>query len=485
LRYTMRSEMRIVICLLSIILVDRRCNADLFTAMADMEALLGAEKEVTGVISQYIDSEMRRLEQLKKFSQEYSARNALAVKEGTRYLMNPVNAYLMIKRLTSDWSYVETMMKNNMADEFIANITQRRRVNEVRYPDQEDLNGAAVALLRLQDTYRLDTHDLANGIILGEAIGQQLNAHDCFEVGRAAYNARDYYHTLLWMQEAYERHEKETPPSVSISEVLEYLAFALYQQGNVKHALALTRRLAAIDPAHPRAAGNVKWYEDMVKEETGGDLQMKTDASSDENLPSIVNRRADDNGMPERDIYEALCRGEVPVSPKTTSKLYCYYKSDRDFLRLAPIKVEILHLNPLVVLFREVISDYEISIIKELATPKLRRATVQNSKTGELETASYRISKSAWLKSEEHPVIARINKRIDMMTNLNMETAEELQVANYGIGGHYDPHYDMSTRGEKDPYIDGTGNRIATVLFYVSFDRLLFYRKRKRTHSSL
>lgn len=53
----------------------------------------------------------------------------------------------------------------------------------------------------------------------------------------------------------------------------------------------------------------------------------------------------------------------------------------------------------------------------------------------------YRISKSAWLKDEEHPVIEQVVQRIKDMTGLSMETAEELQVANYGIGGHYEPHY--------------------------------------------
>lgn len=46
----------------------------------------------------------------------------------------------------------------------------------------------------------------------------------------------------------------------------------------------------------------------------------------------------------------------------------------------------------------------------------------------------FRISKSAWLKGWEHEVIERVNQRLDMMTNLEMETAEELQIANYGIG---------------------------------------------------
>lgn len=131
-------------------------------------------------------------------------------------------------------------------------------------------------------------------------------------------------------------------------------------------------------------------------------------------------------------------------SVKETSKLYCYYKMDRPYLRLAPFKVEILRFNPLGVLFHSVMSDNEVEKIQGLAKPKLARATVQNSVTGQLETASYRISKSAWLKGEEHEVVDTINRRMELMTNLDMETAEELQIANYGIGGHYDPHYDFA-----------------------------------------
>ena len=39
---------------------------------------------------------------------------------------------------------------------------------------------------------------------------------------------------------------------------------------------------------------------------------------------------------------------------------------------------------------------------------QLARATVQNSKTGQLETASYRISKSAWLKQGEHGLVDQV-----------------------------------------------------------------------------
>jgi prolyl 4-hydroxylase len=50
-----------------------------------------------------------------------------------------------------------------------------------------------------------------------------------------------------------------------------------------------------------------------------------------------------------------------------------------------------MRFNPLAVLFRDVLSDDEVSTIQQLASPKLARATVQNSQTGLLETASYRI----------------------------------------------------------------------------------------------
>lgn len=61
-----------------------------------------------------------------------------------------------------------------------------------------------------------------------------------------------------------------------------------------------------------------------------------------------------------------------------------------------------------------------------------------------METAQYRISKSAWLRDGEHKHVADVGQRVEDMTGLSQETAEELQVVNYGIGGHYEPHYDFA-----------------------------------------
>lgn len=48
---------------------------------------------------------------------------------------------------------------------FLENVTDNR--NLLKFPSDEDLNGAAVALMRLQDTYQLETASIARGELNG------------------------------------------------------------------------------------------------------------------------------------------------------------------------------------------------------------------------------------------------------------------------------------------------------------------------------
>jgi len=159
---------------------------------------------------------------------------------------------------------------------------------------------------------------------------------------------------------------------------------------------------------------------------------------------------------------------------KVESRLRCRYTTNNHpFLLLSPIKEEEAFLNPRLVIYYDVISDAESDTVKRLAQPRFMRATVQNRENGIREPAKYRISKSAWLKTEEHEHIARVARRINQITGLDMNFAEDLQVVNYGIGGHYEPHFDYVEVEYRNPgavFYDGLdwGNRIATWLFYVS-----------------
>jgi len=76
---------------------------------------------------------------------------------------------------------------------------------------------------------------------------------------------------------------------------------------------------------------------------------------------------------------------------------------------------------------------------------------------------------SAWQYDAYHSTFTTITKRIGAITGLDMETAEGLQVVNYGIGGQYEPHFDMSLDDEKHQvYPTWQGNRVATWIYYLS-----------------
>ncbi|KFM72508.1 Prolyl 4-hydroxylase subunit alpha-2, partial [Stegodyphus mimosarum] len=443
----------IYVSVLSVILIVK---SELFTAVVDLEKLLYTEGEIVKTLEKYIEREEQRLEKVRWLSREYEKLHNTASKDVETFLSNPVNAYLLVKRLTVDWKNAEYLIDGADSKAIIENITQQ---SQLQFPDDEDLSGAASALMRLQDTYLLDTATLARGQIEGTVTSSELSAGDCFELGRQAYNNRDYYHTLLWMQESLDRFEKEDVKTVSKSDVLEYMAYSSYVLGNIRHALKLTQDLITVDPDHPRAQGNLAYYQQAVlKEDThkrGDDgFEVQDDEDSLDQDP---------RGL-ERDTYEMLCRGESVKSAEEESKLHCrYITNNSPYLLLQPVKEEELHLKPRLIVYHDILSDHEIEVIKYLAQPRLARATVQNSKSGALEIASYRISKSAWLKDGDHEVVARLSQRIRDITGLETDTAEELQVVNYGIGGHYEPHYDFARKEEKNAFKNlGTGNRIAT-----------------------
>lgn len=51
---------------------------------------------------------------------------------------------------------------------------------EVKFPTDEDLSGAAVALTRLQDTYNLDTQSIARGELNGVKYSTELSGEFFF-----------------------------------------------------------------------------------------------------------------------------------------------------------------------------------------------------------------------------------------------------------------------------------------------------------------
>ncbi|XP_030629494.1 prolyl 4-hydroxylase subunit alpha-1a [Chanos chanos] len=467
-------DVRHVCCVLvtSCLLLSSSAHNDFFTSIGQMTDLLFTEKDLVASLKDYIKAEESKLEQVKQWAEKLDALTAIATQDPEGFLGHPVNAFKLMKRLNTEWGDVEDLVLKDMSDGFISNLTIQRQ----HFPNDEDQTGAAKALLRLQDTYQLDTNAISTGDLPGTDSGlpykSTLTVEDCFELGKIAYSETDYYHTELWMAQALKQLDEGEDSSVDVVTVLDYLSYSVYQQGELERALEYTKRLLALDPEHQRANGNLRYFEYQLSKQRKAE---KEQSGTEEDLKERRDKRAvarKKDYLPERDRYEKLCRGEgVKLTPRRQSRLFCRYFDNSRHPRylLGPVKQEDEWDRPRIVRYHDIISEKEMEKIKELAKPRLHRATISNPITGVLETAEYRVSKSAWLAAYEHPVVDRVNQRIEDITGLDVTTAEELQVANYGVGGQYEPHFDFGRKDEPDAFKElGTGNRIATWLFYMS-----------------
>uniref|UniRef100_A0A8C8Z2I1 Prolyl 4-hydroxylase subunit alpha-1 n=1 Tax=Prolemur simus TaxID=1328070 RepID=A0A8C8Z2I1_PROSS len=454
------------ILIVGILLPQSSAHPGFFTSIGQMTDLIHTEKDLVTSLKDYIKAEEDKLEQIKKWAEKLDRLTSTATKDPEGFVGHPVNAFKLMKRLNTEWSELENLVLKDMSDGFISNLTIQRQY----FPNDEDQVGAAKALLRLQDTYNLDTDTISKGNLPGVKHKSFLTAEDCFELGKVAYTEADYYHTELWMEQALRQLDEGEVSTIDKVSVLDYLSYAVYQQGDLDKALLLTKKLLELDPEHQRANGNLKYFEYIMAKEKDVNKSASDDQSDQKTTPRKKGVAVD--YLPERQKYEMLCRGEgIKMTPRRQKKLFCrYHDGNRNpkFI-LAPAKQEDEWDKPRIIRFHDIISDAEIEIVKDLAKPRLSRATVHDPETGKLTTAQYRVSKSAWLSGYENPVVSRINMRIQDLTGLDVSTAEELQVANYGVGGQYEPHFDFARKDEPDAFKElGTGNRIATWLFYMS-----------------
>ncbi|XP_045447269.1 prolyl 4-hydroxylase subunit alpha-1 [Melitaea cinxia] len=449
-------------------------HGEVFTALTDIEPLLETHVMIMGTLEDYIEYEEKRLDVLKRHLKVYQTEHKKAMEDIPNYLGNPINAFTLIKRLTTDIDFMAKRIEAGI--DYARNTTIMKPHPDMQYPSLEDLTGAAQALTRLQETYHLDVKDLAQGILNGVMYSTSMNSDDCFELGRLLYTEKDYKNALSWMLMALEKYPNDDELySFTDVDIMEYISFTYFLLDDVKAALYWTRKLLALAPDHERAKGNIPHYTKALAKNESKFTKMRRGDTGEPELEVTLEQEKENGTKPEpsqyekeRKVYEALCRGEMEIPVEVAKRLKCRYLTENHpFLKLAPIKMEYVYVDPDIIVFHEVMTEDETYEIMMLAKPRFRRATVHDPRTGALVPAHYRISKSAWLRDEEAPAVAAVSRRVAAFTGLSLATAEELQVVNYGLGGHYEPHFDFA-RKQENAFENFHGNRIATVLFYMS-----------------
>lgn len=443
------------------------CLAEIYTSLVNVKHAISLERKLIDSLKSYIEQESERLQDISRFYAKVSHLHSAVYQGQTSALANPLLAFTLIKRLYSEWPNV---VYSDGSLENLQDLRSSYERDDSVLPNLEDLQGAVRGLLRLQDVYSLQVSALVRGQFLTVSdrgtsevykplVSVPLSGDDCFLVGKVAYDQGDYYHSVPWLEQSvhlFRGHSWSPENQGTLEDALDHLAFSHFKTGNVSYALSLSQELLHHDPVNKRVLQNVEKYEKLLVVRP----HMKGNGL----------RRPASKYLRTREAYERLCQnhGSHPKHFQNPRCFCDYFTGGNPGLFLCPSKREVLSLHPFVVLYHDFITDKEAEDIKALAQPGLRRSVVAS---GERQaTADYRISKSAWLKDSSHAVTGKLDQRISMVTGLNVNHpfGEYLQVVNYGIGGHYEPHFDHATVPTSPVYKLNTGNRVATFMIYLS-----------------
>lgn len=315
-------------------------------------------------------------------------------------------------------------------------------------PQIADLQGTVRGLQRLQKVYNLTAINLANGYLNEVNTGAVLVWSDCFEIGVQLYEEADYSRALDWLVLASNMLEEiEGDDMLETSfQIYEYLALTHFELGEKKRALKILADLRDWNAAH-------------LSRHTAGFLEQTVPK-----CPQPVSE------IPVFHNYSQLCQGKLlpqqPGKEKSGVPLRCYRDSQRHpIFKLAPLKVEEVHRNPDIFVFHNVLTDGHIASIFRVSDGITKfRSSVQGGHVSDI-----RVSQQVWLNYTT-PIMQSVSQFVSAISGYNMSNAEQMQVANYGVGGQYIPHLDAMSKIPKD--FELRGNRISTNMFYVSIDLL-------------
>ena len=98
----------------------------MFTSSTDLNMLLDTEAELVDKLNAYLAEEENRIEKLKKLVRDYQTMRDNAEEAGDKFVGNPLNSFLLIKKLTSDWKQVQGLIQNSVGKELFGNLTEQR-----------------------------------------------------------------------------------------------------------------------------------------------------------------------------------------------------------------------------------------------------------------------------------------------------------------------------------------------------------------------
>ncbi|XP_060071988.1 prolyl 4-hydroxylase subunit alpha-1-like [Ylistrum balloti] len=322
-------------------------------------------------------------------------------------------------------------------------------VEEVKgWPSTTDVKGILGSIIRLWYMYDLDLPALIRGKILHTQT-DPLTDREVIEIARKLCESGDNYSGILWLEALLQRKQRDSDGNVSEEIISSRLAQYYNQYDMPWKSVEVLEKFQTNGSKVTRA--NYKYFKIRAAE-------IKTARKP---FSQISFTNADEK-------YKELCnRNNQTVSHMST--LRCFLtKTSIPFIRG---REEVLNQRPRISMFHDVISKSDIEKIKITSAERFKDSTVVLT-AGSTTNVHMRVSQTHWMS--ENDFTRRLTWKIGILTGLNttfrkrVSDSEPFQVLNYGSGGMYNPHVDPLQGTQSPDYLVGSGDRLATWMFYLS-----------------
>ncbi|XP_053379782.1 prolyl 4-hydroxylase subunit alpha-1-like isoform X2 [Mercenaria mercenaria] len=392
------------------------------------------QDNTVSLLRQLLDSQERRLASMKRFVQSLDQLEG-DMKDPEFNVHHPLDAYRFIKNHSVVYNDSVTNLLNELKthEEEQDEITKLARKLTAFHKD--DLLGAIQGLIRIQDVYGLETQDLADGNVRG-LHRRKMTALECQDMMIVAFHSDLVDLALEWLEVALQRIEAGDD-TITYTKILCKAAAVAF---NVKYELTAAMLYEYVLERNPRS----RYHRQKMKYYQGYNTQ------------DVVRYP-----LPHEGFHKA-CQMTIENKNHIRREHVCMLLDNgHPLLRYQPAKVEVLSQDPYISVYHDCFNLEFLTKLIELAKPQIDRSKVGGK--GNEYTAHFRTSKGLFLEFT-NPLL-KFYKYVGALTMLRHESFEQFQVANYGIGGHYEMHGDFLDSNEKDHKIN---NRIATFMIYLT-----------------
>ncbi|XP_017101031.2 prolyl 4-hydroxylase subunit alpha-1-like [Drosophila bipectinata] len=422
-------------------------HGEFYSSADAMQDLAQVEREILNATRSYLEEQQKQLDFYRNFLEQIKEEHDWVVDQTNldEYMGHPLHAFRLIKRLVQDWDELvfDPIMSNAPREElreFVDSV-----VSELGYPNESELQGAVKGIARLQNVYNLTTSDVADGLIDGVLYESELNWRECYEIGVILFDLGEYQRSLEWLQVAFVilrgNPGQEENENFYLSDIKEYAALANFELGNPKRSERLLSQILELESSS--TSHLTRKYIDA----------KKPGKSSEVNNPTWYAN------------YTRLCQGKKLPEGSNGRPLSCYLDGKiNPYFVLAPLQVEPVHVDPDINVYHGMLSHQQMnSVFEEADKLVMYRSSVAGA-GGQGTVADLRVSQQTWLNYTT-PVMKSISRIIQFVSGFDMAAAEFMQVANYGVGGQYEPHPDYFEFNLPTQF---HGDRISTSMFYLS-----------------